>query len=212
MHTVSWASALELPPPSAAAVDPAAILLRSERLLLRPLRPDDRDLWLANERDNAEFWRPTMPALDPALSPQDRWRLQLDRQAAAHAHGTGVRLAAFREGQIIGTVNLNHITRGVFMNTALGWRVTQAAQGRGLAFEMVHRAIDYAFATPPAGQGLHRVEANIMPHNKRSLRLASRLGLRPEGLALRMLKINGEWRDHIIHAKLADEHSPAQSR
>jgi len=211
MNTVHWASAIEFPLTEATPVG-AELVLRSERLVLRPLRDDDRAEWLASERANAEFWRSTMPALDPGVALEDRWRQQLERSGAALRSGTGVRLTAFDADQFVGSINLNQIARGVFMNAALGWRVTRAAEGRGLAFEMVGRAIDYAFAGPPLGLGLHRVEANIMPDNERSLRLAARLGLRREGLALRMLKIAGEWRDHVVHAKLADEHEAGQSR
>ena len=45
--------------------------------------------------------------------------------------------------------------------------------------------------------GLHRIEANIIPHNVPSLRLAGKLGYYHEGLALKYLKINGRWEDHI---------------
>jgi ribosomal-protein-alanine N-acetyltransferase len=76
----------------------------------------------------------------------------------------------------------------------------------GYAFELCSAVLDFAFAAPPAGLGLNRVQANVMPDNERSLRLAARLGFRREGLALRMLHIMGDWRDHIMHAKLADEH------
>ena len=44
---------------------------------------------------------------------------------------------------------------------------------------------------------LHRIEANIMPHNKPSLELAKRLGFEYEGLAKKYLKINGKWEDHV---------------
>ncbi len=45
--------------------------------------------------------------------------------------------------------------------------------------------------------GLHRVEANIMPKNQRSLKVVEKLGFHNEGLALKYLKINGKWEDHI---------------
>lgn len=44
---------------------------------------------------------------------------------------------------------------------------------------------------------LHRLEANIMPRNKRSLRVVEKLGFYNEGLAEKYLNINGQWEDHL---------------
>jgi len=52
--------------------------------------------------------------------------------------------------------------------------------------------------------GLHRIEANIMPGNKPSLRVVEKLGFYNEGLAYKYLKINGKWEDHI-HMVLLNE-------
>jgi ribosomal-protein-alanine N-acetyltransferase len=53
--------------------------------------------------------------------------------------------------------------------------------------------------------GLHRLEANIQPANRRSIELVASLGFRNEGLALRFAKVAGRWRDHERWALLADE-------
>jgi ribosomal-protein-alanine N-acetyltransferase len=44
---------------------------------------------------------------------------------------------------------------------------------------------------------LHRIEANIMPRNQRSLRVVEKLGFVDEGLSRDYLKINEKWEDHI---------------
>jgi ribosomal-protein-alanine N-acetyltransferase len=88
--------------------------------------------------------------------------------------------------------------------------VSAEVVGRGLATEGVRALLDVAFAAPP-GLALHRVQANVIPDNVRSLRVAEKAGFRREGYAPRYLKIAGEWRDHVMFAILADEHTPAGS-
>ena len=51
------------------------------------------------------------------------------------------------------------------------------------------------------------MQANIIPENERSIRLAERVSFRYEGLAQRYLRIAGEWRDHRMYAKTAEEYT-----
>ena len=56
--------------------------------------------------------------------------------------------------------------------------------------------------------GLHRVEAACLPSNEASQRLLRRVGFREEGLARAYLRIAGEWRDHLLFARLYDDRQP----
>lgn len=56
----------------------------------------------------------------------------------------------------------------------VGWRLTRATWGRGIAAEAARPVIDHAFGT----LGLDRIIANIHPDNLASRRLAEKLGLR----------------------------------
>lgn len=49
---------------------------------------------------------------------------------------------------------------------------------------------------------LHRIEANVMPFNKASLRVLEKCGFENEGLSKKYLKINNVWEDHIHMVKL----------
>lgn len=64
---------------------------------------------------------------------------------------------------------------------------------QGLMTEGIQAVIIYAFEELQ----LHRIEANIMPRNKASMKVVQKLGFYEEGLAYKYLKINGVWEDHF---------------
>jgi [ribosomal protein S5]-alanine N-acetyltransferase len=193
------------------AFDAAPPVLHTARLVLRALTEGDRHLWLVTARDNDAFWAPFMPQPPAGADLHARFQDTLHRAAQGWADGTAVRLAAFTNaGDLVGFVNANNIVRRAFRNTDLGWAVTHAAQGQGLAGEMVTAMITWL--VDPAGGALHRVAAAIMPRNTRSLALAARIGMRREGLALRYLEINGVWEDHELWAATAEEWGTAAPR
>ena len=131
---------------------------------------------------------------------------ELHQATQGAERGTEVRLVALAGAQIAGFVNLSEIARGVFQNAYASWAVNAALAGRGYATEGVSALLDFAFTSEAqGGLGLHRVQANIIPANARSIRLAERVGFRREGLALRYLRIAGEWQDHALYATTAEE-------
>lgn len=94
--------------------------------------------------------------------------------------------------KIAGVVNLNEIVRGVFKNAYLGYYAFSPHEGKGAMTAGLRAVMRRAFGP----LGLHRLEANIQPENRRSIALVRRLGFRLEGFSPRYLKIGGRWRDH----------------
>jgi ribosomal-protein-alanine N-acetyltransferase len=83
----------------------------------------------------------------------------------------------------------------------IGYWIDEALAGHGYVPEGVVLLMAYAFET----LGLHRLEAAIVPRNHASRRVAEKLGLRDEGLALRFLQIQGVYEDHLRYAITDDE-------
>jgi ribosomal-protein-alanine N-acetyltransferase len=52
---------------------------------------------------------------------------------------------------------------------------------------------------------LHRLEAACLPNNEASKGLLRKLGFREEGYAVKYLRINGVWHDHLLFAILSEE-------
>jgi ribosomal-protein-alanine N-acetyltransferase len=100
---------------------------------------------------------------------------------------------------------LSQIFRRAFNNAYIGWSVSAEVARQGYGAEALTAILDFAFTLDPAGLGLHRLQANIIPENAPSICLAEKVGLRREGLARRYLHIAGAWRDHFVYAITAEE-------
>jgi len=93
---------------------------------------------------------------------------------------------------MLGIFNLSQIFRGNFRSAYLGYYGHVAFGGRGYMREGLELVVRYAFAKI----GLHRIEANIQPGNRRSIALVEKCGFVKEGFSPRYLKVAGRWRDH----------------
>jgi [ribosomal protein S5]-alanine N-acetyltransferase len=176
------------------------------RLRLRPLEPEDREEFTRVVLSSREAWAPWLPAAHRAQTMDERFRRELDRAERGVSAGSHLRLAAFlAEGELVGFFALNEIVRGVFECAYASWQVAAGRMGQGVGTEGVRALLDVAFEPEPDGLGLHRVQANIMPRNAASLRVAEKVGFRREGLAPRYLKIAGQWEDHVMLALTSEE-------
>ena len=74
----------------------------------------------------------------------------------------------------------------------LGYKLDNEFEGLGYMQEGLTAIIHFAFSHLK----LHRLEANIIPDNHRSIKLIKSLGFNKDGLTEKYLKINGKWADH----------------
>jgi [ribosomal protein S5]-alanine N-acetyltransferase len=175
-------------------------------MLLRPLAPEDAQEFARVLEVSRAAWGPWMPSRPMDHTDADVFEQELERAARGLAAGTHLRLAGFLDdGRLAGLFSLNEIVRGPFQSAYAGWSVSADLMGGGLGTEGVRALLSIAFAEPPDGLGLHRVQANIVPRNAPSLRIAEKVGLRREGLALRYLRIAGTWEDHVMLAVTREE-------
>jgi ribosomal-protein-alanine N-acetyltransferase len=105
------------------------------------------------------------------------------------------------DDKIAGAINLSQIFLGPFRSAYLGYYIAAAYARQGYMTQALQLMIEYAF-----GQlKLHRVEANVQPHNLNSIALVKRAGFVREGFSRRYLKIGGRWRDHERWAILNED-------
>ena len=150
---------------------------------------------------NREFLAPYEPFRPEEFFTAEGQRTHLEDVLRTTAAGTALPHVIVDDGRIVGRITLSGIIHGPFLSADLGYWVAEPANGRGVASAAVARILRIAFDE----LGLHRVEAGTLVHNAASQRVLQRNGFRRYGLAPRYLRINGEWRDHILFQRLADD-------
>lgn len=103
-----------------------------------------------------------------------------------------------RPSKIIGIIGLNNVVWGAFCSAFLGYKLDKDYVNKGYMSVAVEMLVKYAFEE----LGLHRIEANVMPKNKASLRVLEKNQFINEGISKYYLKINGVWEDHIHMVKI----------
>lgn len=92
----------------------------------------------------------------------------------------GGSFAIEHEGRVVGEVSLSS-SGGI--SAALTWRLNDSDRGQGFAARAVRVLADWALTDEDqGGRGLSRVEARVDPDNAAGLRVATRAGLRREGV------------------------------
>jgi len=104
-------------------------------------------------------------------------------------------------GDLVGAIHLNNIIRGPLQGAFLGYYAFAPHGGKGLMREGLWLVLHHAFQKLK----LHRLEANIQPGNRPSIRLARSCGFVREGFSRRYLKVGSRWKDHERWAILAED-------
>ncbi|WP_238881656.1 GNAT family N-acetyltransferase [Clostridium sp. YIM B02551] len=175
----------------------------TERLILKVIDKSYAgnviDYYLRN-KDFLEEWEPIK---SNEFYEKEYQEIAIDKELEEIKNGNSFRLWIFKKGEenrIIGSIGFNNIVRGGFLSCFLGYKLDKDEINQGYMTEAIRKGIGITFNEG----GLHRIEANIMPKNLRSLRVVEKLGFYSEGLAYKYLRINGKWEDHI-HMVLLNE-------
>ncbi len=175
--------------------------LQGEGIEIRPPRPSDFPEWSELRRASRDFlqpWEPTWPEDDLTRA---AWRRRLASYARDIDLGSAYPFLVFRksDGALTGGITLSNIRRGVAQMGTVGYWCGAAFTRQGLTLAAVRTLSAFAFRT----LALHRLEAACLPENTPSRRLLGQAGFAEEGLAQAYLKINGEWRDHVLFGLVA---------
>jgi [ribosomal protein S5]-alanine N-acetyltransferase len=178
-------------------------IYETERLILKVLDNTYTQLVLDYYYKNKTFLEQWEPLRNKDFYTKEYHEYQLHNELINIENGNSLRLWIFKKNDntnVIGSVGFSNIVRGAFLSCHLGYKLDNDEVNKGYMTEAIQKGIDIMFND----FGLHRIEANIMPKNKASLRVVEKLGFYNEGLAYKYLKINGKWEDHIHMVLLND--------
>ena len=144
------------------------MLIETERLMLRRLVMADLDEFVLLHRD------PEVVKFVRTLDRAQAERRLKDNEQEWGERGHGLLAVLGRSsGQLFGRVGLKYWPQ--FQETELGWLLRRDVWGHGYATEAGRACLNWGFAALP----ISYFTAMIHPYNRRSIRVAQRLGFEP---------------------------------
>ena len=166
-------------------------------VVLRPWREEDIEPAIAGHDEEIAHWlgfSTVTPSYRQHKKAVDDWH---------RGYADGRRVVGFvveHAGEVVGSVEVRDVGH---RTGSLTWLVYAGHRGQGYATRAVRLLTEYALGE----LGMGRVEAQVEPGNTPSTRVATRAGLRREGLK-RVVPGTGErveTTEHVIFARLASD-------
>jgi len=173
----------------------------TEGVLVRLVRESDAAPLAALYRANREYLAPFEPDREESFFTTAGQARRLAAVLAEHGQGRAYPYVIEVAGRPAGRITVSNVVRGPFCSGSMGYWVAADAAGHGVAT----RAVDHVLGECFAGHGLHRVEAATLVDNLRSQAVLRHNGFTLIGTAPRYLRIAGQWRDHLLFQRLADD-------
>jgi len=173
-------------------------LLRTERLLLRPLRENDAPAIFAI-RSNPTVMRYHTTTPWAELNLATAW---IARNVAAMQSGAYLSLGIERteDQALIGTCGLFNLDEQC-RRAEIGYELNHDAWGKGYMHEALLTLLKYAFST----MSLNRIEADIHPDNIGSAKSLERLGFQKEGYLRERWIVGDEVSDSVLYGLLQSD-------
>lgn len=160
--------------------------IKGERVFLRYVNLDDFEEFLDLNRKSLEFYK---SLINPQLNFDD-FKIYVERNL--DEANECFLICQNVDNKIVGAINLSQIFRKAFQSCYLGYSLGVDWIGKGFMTEAVELILLHAFENLK----LHRVEANVQPHNLPSIKVLQRCGFTKEGFSRKYLKIDDIWCDH----------------
>jgi ribosomal-protein-alanine N-acetyltransferase len=177
------------------------ISLQPERLIISTLLIDDAEMLNNYLIRNTSFFKAYAPLRLNETYTVEWQQKKISEYLESRQKEQEIRFFLFESNnptEIIGDIGYSNIIKGAFWSCYLGYRMDEQKTRKGFMFEALSKANQFMFNV----MKLHRIEANIMPHNTASIALVEKLRFEFEGYSKNYLKINGKWEGHNRYALL----------
>jgi aminoglycoside 6'-N-acetyltransferase len=164
-------------------------VLRGERILIRPMTPDDVPKMFAIQaqpRVTAAFGEPDLEKLEGKGSGTDECTV----------------FAIELDGEVVGLVQYHEEDDPVYRHAGIDIFLSENVQGQGLGTEAVRTMAEYLIRE----RGHHRLVIDPAAHNTAAIRAYEKAGFKPVGVMRQYERLpGGEWHDGLLMDLLADE-------
>jgi RimJ/RimL family protein N-acetyltransferase len=173
--------------------------IETEQMTVRALHPDDaEDIHAIYSVPEVSRYLYTEP-MDLAEA-RDYVSRRSDPVIAAEGDGVNVAGVLRETGAVVATLYL-HLVSGVHQQGEIGYVVSSAYAGRGLATEGALAMLSVGFDR----WDLHRMIGRCDARNAASAAVLRRVGMRQEAEFRENEWVKGEWTDELVFAILAEE-------
>ena len=174
-------------------------IIKGGGVYLRYPRIADFPSWARLRGESRAFLAPWEPVWASDELTKSAFRRRIKRYQKEARQDSAYAFFVFRaeDDVLMGGCTLSNVRRGVTQCSALGYWIGERFSRQGHMYEAARALVPFIFST----LGLHRIEAACLLSNQASQNLLMKVGFRREGVALRYLQINGEWRDHVLFAR-----------
>ena len=173
--------------------------METERLLLRPLTPDDAPA-LVRRAGRREIADTTVSIPHPYSEQHAREWIAGHIGLFAKGKGAVFGMELRREGTLAGTIGLREIDTE-HLQAELGFWVAVECWGQGYATEGARAVVNFGFEQ----LGLNRIYAHHMVRNPASGRVLAKIGMKQEGLLRQRVRKWGVFEDVVLLAVLRNE-------
>lgn len=162
-------------------------------IVLRPWREEDIEPARLGHDEEIAYWF----GFDAVVPSYEQHKKAVESWQAGYRDRSLVGFVIEHDGRPVGSVDVRDKGEQV---GELSWTLYAGHRGHGYATRAVRMLVDYAIDE----LGMTRVEARVDPENHRSLRVATRAGLRREGIVRGRGDRKGAT-GHVLLARLADD-------
>ena len=177
--------------------------IESQRVIIRHPKRRDWKAWVHLRRESYSFlqkWEPYW-ALNQCNKSNYMRQLKLQRTKAAYDQAYSFLCFEKYNKVLLGGINISNIQRGVIQTCNIGYWLGEKNTGKGYMQESIQAIIPYIYEQLK----IHRIQAFTLEDNIPSRKLIEKVNFKKEGVLREAMKINNEWRDHVIYSLLLDD-------